>query len=53
MHGSIVYLHLVPQLLKYAEYIGGQRMEDDSFGQGFLERIGKTTSRTRTVRPDI
>ena len=50
--GSIVYLHLVPQLLKYAEYIGGRRMEDDPFGQGFLERIGKTTPRTRTARLD-
>lgn len=37
--GSVTYLHLVPQLLKFAEKMGGQRLEDDPFGQGFLERI--------------
>ncbi|MGI4849940.1 MAG: AAA family ATPase [Janthinobacterium lividum] len=48
--GSITYLHLVPQLLKYAEKIGGHRLEDDPFGQGFMERIAKTTEKTRTAR---
>ncbi len=32
---NITYLHLVPQLLKYGEKIGGNRIEDDPFGQGF------------------
>ncbi len=48
--GGITYLHLVPQLLKFSEKIGGQRLEDDPFGQGFLERIAKTPERTRTAR---
>lgn len=48
--GGATYLHLVPQLLKYAERIGGQRLEDDPFGQGFLERLAKTPERTRNLR---
>jgi predicted ATPase len=44
------YLHLVPQLLKFSEQIGGQRLEDDPFGQGLLERIAKTSGRVRTSR---
>ena len=48
--GATSYLHLVPQLLKFADKIGGQRLEDDPFGQGFLERLAKTPERTRTAR---
>lgn len=48
--GEITYLHLVPQLLKFADKIGGRRLEDDPFGQGFLERIAKTPERTRAAR---
>lgn len=44
------YLHLVPQLLKYGEQIGGHRLEDDPFGQGFLERLSKTQKNTRDAR---
>jgi predicted ATPase len=44
------YLHLVPQLLKFGDLIGGQRLDDDPFGQGFLERIAKTPSKTRDSR---
>jgi len=29
------YLHLVPQLLKFANLIGGNTIEQDPFGQGF------------------
>lgn len=47
---SVTYLHLVPQLLKYGEKIGGNRLEDDPFGQGFLERVAKCPERTRTAR---
>jgi hypothetical protein len=35
------YLHLVPQLLKFGDKIGGHLLEDDPFGQGFLDRIAK------------
>lgn len=48
--GDTTYLHLVPQLLKFADKIGGHRIEDDPFGQGLLERIAKTPERTRTAR---
>lgn len=48
--GKITYLHLVPQLLKFSEKIGGHKLEDDPFGQGFLERIAKTPEKTRTAR---
>jgi predicted ATPase len=44
------YLHLVPQLLKYSEKIGGRQLADDPFGQGFLNRLAKTPDKTRTAR---
>lgn len=47
---SVTYLHLVPQLLRFADSIQGRLLENDPFGQGFLERIAKTTGRTRTSR---
>ncbi|AVP98297.1 chromosome segregation protein SMC [Ahniella affigens] len=47
---GVTYLHLVPQLLKYGDKIGGQRLEDDPFGQGFLERVARTASRVRESR---
>ena len=47
---QITYLHLVPQLLKYAEQLGGYRLEGDPFGQGFLERVAGATDRVRTSR---
>lgn len=47
---SVTYLHLVPQLLKYGDAIGGHRLEDDPFGQGFLERIARCQTRTRESR---
>jgi predicted ATPase len=48
--GSFTYLHLVPQLLKFSEQIGGRHVTDDPFGQGFLERVAKTPEKTRTAR---
>ena len=47
---STTYLHLVPQLLKYGDRIGGNRLEDDPFGQSFLERVAKSQVRTRDAR---
>jgi predicted ATPase len=44
------YLHLVPQLLKFSEKIGGRHLADDPFGQGFLERLAKTPDKTRRAR---
>jgi hypothetical protein len=47
---SVTYLHLVPQLLRYADQIQGRMIEDDPFGQGFLERVAKATEKTRRAR---
>jgi hypothetical protein len=47
---GITYLHLVPQLLKYPEQLSSSRIEDDPFGQGFLERVARTPARTRDAR---
>ena len=47
---SVTYLHLVPQLLKHADELGGYRMENDPFGQAFLERIAKTPEKTSHAR---
>lgn len=47
---GITYLHLVPQLLKFGDKIGGNRLEDDPFGQGFLERIARCNEKTRNAR---
>lgn len=47
---GVTYLHLVPQLLKFGDKIGGNRLEDDPFGQGFLERVAKCTEKTREAR---
>ncbi len=44
------YLHLVPQLLKYGSKIGGNVIESDPFGQGFLQRIAGTVEKTRKAR---
>jgi predicted ATPase len=48
--GQVTYVHLVPQLLKFAELNTGRLLEDDPFGQGFLERVAKTPEKTRNVR---
>ena len=47
---GITYVHLVPQLLKFANQIGGNHLENDPFGQGFLVRIAKTPEKTKKAR---
>ena len=47
---EVTYLHLVPQLVRFGAEIGGNRLENDPFGQGFLERIAATNSKTRQSR---
>lgn len=42
---EITYMHLVPQLIRYGAEIGGNRLENDPFGQGFLERIATANKR--------
>jgi predicted ATPase len=47
---NISYVHLVPQLLKFGDQIGGRVVTDDPFGQEFMQRISGTTQRTRDAR---
>jgi len=47
---AITYLHLVPQLLRHADQIQGRVIEDDPFGQAFLERIAKTPEKRQRSR---
>ncbi|MFK0343429.1 recombination protein F [compost metagenome] len=46
---EVTYLHLVPQLLKYADIVG-RTLEGDPFGQGLLQRIAKTPTKTRDAK---
>ena len=47
---EVTYLHLVPQLVRHGSEIAGNRLENDPFGQGFLERIAGTPANTRKSR---
>ena len=49
---EVAYLHLVPQLLRYGAEIGGNRLDNDPFGQGFLDKIAATDEKTRQIRLD-
>ncbi|MFH0867633.1 MAG: AAA family ATPase [Bacteroidota bacterium] len=46
---SILYLHIVPQLLKYPKAFTGPDLPGDPFGRGFLERIARVNTNTRTA----
>lgn len=48
--GSIRYFHLVPQILKFGDQIGGRVLENDPFGQNFIKRISQTDRETRSAR---
>ena len=47
---EVLYLHVVPQLLKFGDQIGGQRLENDPFGQGLLEQVARTPEKARASR---
>lgn len=47
---KITYMHLVPQLLRHSDSIQGKVLEDDPFGQKFLESMAKTTKKSRDAR---
>lgn len=47
---SIVYMHLVPQLLRSPEMFTGSTIPGDPFGRQFLERVAKTPEKTRKSR---
>ncbi|MCC5899725.1 MAG: chromosome segregation protein SMC [Phormidium sp. GEM2.Bin31] len=44
---STLYLHLVPQLLRYPDTFEGATLRADPFGKNFLERVIKTPDKTR------
>lgn len=44
------YLHLVPQLLRYAHNFQNNLIDDDPFGQGFLEKVAASNRRTQKSR---
>ena len=47
---KVLYLHLVPQLLKYPNAFSGPDLPGDPFGRGFLDRLAKTSPKTRDSR---
>ncbi|MCM0594258.1 MAG: AAA family ATPase [Gloeotrichia echinulata IR180] len=47
---SVLYLHLIPQLLRYPDAFSGSGISEDPFGRSFLERITKTPEKTRKSR---
>ena len=46
----IRYLHLVPQLIRYAPEFQARTLPDDPFGQDLMKRIGEATQWTREAR---
>ncbi|MEK7727700.1 MAG: AAA family ATPase [candidate division KSB1 bacterium] len=47
---SVLYLHLVPQLVRYSNAFTGPGLSGDPFGRSFLERVAKTPQKTRKSR---
>lgn len=47
---TVLYSHLVPQLLRNPHAFSGPGIEGDPFGRNFLERIAKTPVKTRQSR---
>ncbi|HLP45268.1 MAG TPA: AAA family ATPase [Candidatus Kapabacteria bacterium] len=47
---SIEYFHLVPQLIRYSPAFAGPGIDEDPFGQHFIERIAKVGEKTRQNR---
>ena len=47
---SILYLHLIPQLVRHPEAFATPGLSEDPFGRTFLERVTKTPEKTRKSR---
>jgi predicted ATPase len=47
---SILYLHLIPQLVRHPEAFAMPGLSEDPFGRTFLERVTKTPEKTRKSR---
>jgi hypothetical protein len=50
---TVLYLHLVPQLVRHPREFSGPGIPGDPFGRSFLERIAQTPERTRKSRLGI
>lgn len=48
--GGAVYLHLVPQLLRFPDAFSSVGVMADPFGRNFLDRVAQTFERTRNQR---
>ena len=47
---SIIYLHLIPQLLRFPELFPSTGKHGDPFGQNFLDKIAQTSDKIRKSR---
>ncbi|MDT9190093.1 MAG: AAA family ATPase [Limnospira sp. PMC 894.15] len=47
---SILYLHIIPQLVRHPEAFATPGLSEDPFGRNFLERVAKTPEKTRRSR---
>lgn len=47
---SVLYLHLVPQLVRHPEAFAGPGIPEDPFGRNFLERVAKAPDKTKKAR---
>jgi len=47
---SVLYQHLVPQLVRHPRAFTGPGVPGDPFGRNFLERVARTTERVRRSR---
>jgi predicted ATPase len=47
---SALYLHLVPQLVRYSGAFSGPGVPGDPFGRSFLDRVARTPEKTRQTR---
>jgi len=47
---SVLYLHLVPQLVRYPNAFTGPGLAGDPFGRSFLERVAQTPPKARQLR---
>lgn len=47
---KITYLHMVPQILRHADAFQGKMLENDPFGQGFLDKVAKSSKNSQKSR---
>jgi predicted ATPase len=47
---TVLYLHLVPQLVRHPREFSGPGLAGDPFGRSFLERLAKTPEKYRNAR---